>query len=100
MIDPKSYSKAKLKINFLEAIKLEKIDEVKPWKDLIILYSISFIVIYFSILCSYETSFLIYPFAAFFIAGRQGAFLQLVHEASHNRISKNKTKFRHISLHP
>lgn len=90
MLEPKIYSKAKLKIDFIEAIKLEKIEEIKPWKDLIILYSISFIVIYSFILCSYEISFLIYPFAAFFIAGRQGAFLQLVHEASHNRISKNK----------
>ena len=90
MLDPKSYSKAKLKIDFLEAIKLEKIDEFRPWKDLIILYFITYLVISFSILLSYEVSFLVYPFAAFLIAGRQGAFLQLVHEASHNRISKNK----------
>ena len=31
-----------------------------------------------------------YPFLIFIIAGRQGAFLQLVHEATHQLLSKNK----------
>ena len=34
MLDPKIYSKAKLKIDFLEAIKLEKIDEALRGKIL------------------------------------------------------------------
>lgn len=90
MLNPENYSKAKLNVDFSKVLKLEILDEIKPWKDLLILYLVTIFIVYCSIFLTNNASLLFYPFLIFFIAGRQGAILQLVHEASHNRISNNK----------
>lgn len=84
------YSAARFQLDPFVVRNLEKLDEKRPWFDLISLYVFTAIALKVSIYISYQFSFFFYPILAFLIAGRQGAFLQLIHEASHNLISKNK----------
>ena len=85
----KNYNRAKLNIDFLKVRQLEELKTLRPFFDLSILYVITFSLVFASVYIFKNFSYWIYPIAIFFIAGRQGAFLQLIHEASHNLINKN-----------
>ena len=85
-----TYSLRDLDIRKDQTIALEKLFDYKSWIDLIILYTSTIFIIFLTIICVNKVSVLLYPLLVFFIAGRVGAFVQLVHEASHNLISKNK----------
>ena len=88
-IDKRKYSRADLGINISQMRQLEELHSTKPWLDLLFLYFQTALFVFLAIkLTTYSLFF--YPIVIFFISGRQGAFLQLVHEASHNLISKNK----------
>jgi len=87
-IDKKTYTRSNLDIDIPRMRELEKLDNKRPWIDLALLYFQTIIFVYLSIKLT-QFSFLFYPLVIFFIAGRQGAFLQLIHDASHNLISKN-----------
>ena len=84
-----NYNKAKLNIDFLKVRQLEELKTLRPFVDLSILYVVTFSLVFSSVYIFNNFSYWIYPIVIFFIAGRQGAFLQLIHEASHKLISKN-----------
>jgi len=88
-MNPKEYSRTSLNFDVIEMRKLEKIDDLIPFKDLFILYFFTIFIVFLGIYLTLEISWLLYPLVIFFIAGRQGAFLQLIHEASHNLINQN-----------
>ena len=88
-LKPENYFRSGLNIDFQEMKDLEKLDEKKPWIDLIVLYVFTYFIVSISVYLTKNIFLFFYPFLIFFIAGRQGAFLQLIHEASHNLISKN-----------
>tara|TARA_B100001059_G_C17782705_1_gene555202 strand:- start:11 stop:1066 length:1056 start_codon:yes stop_codon:yes gene_type:complete len=69
---------------------LEILNNFRPFYDLFLIYFTTILLIYLSIRLSYEASFYFYIPLIFFIAGRQGALLQLIHEASHRLINSNK----------
>ena len=73
----------------LKIKELQELDKAKPFIDLIGIYISTFVLIYFSVIFSYKYSFLIFIPAIFLIAGRQGALLQLIHEASHRLINSD-----------
>tara|TARA_B100001175_G_C19512788_1_gene645047 strand:+ start:3799 stop:4842 length:1044 start_codon:yes stop_codon:yes gene_type:complete len=86
---PDKYFRSELQIDFKKMKDLEEINEKKPWIDLVVLYFFTYFVVSISVYLTKNISLIFYPFLIFFIAGRQGAFLQLIHEAAHNLISKN-----------
>mgnify|MGYP001161105035 FL=1 len=88
-IKPDKYFRSSLSLDFEKIKDLEALDEKKPWIDLFFLYIFTYVVVSISVYLTKNISLLFYPVLIFFIAGRQGAFLQLIHEASHNLISKN-----------
>lgn len=85
----KTYNRFKLDLDLAELKKLETLDEKKTVFGLLTLYITTAILIFLSIKLTYY-NYLFYIPCAFLIAGRQGAFVQLVHEASHYLVSKNK----------
>lgn len=84
-----NYFRSKLNLDPLKIRKLEELHAYRPWFDLGLLYLLTFLLIYYSIILIGYSKYLYLPLV-FFIAGRQGAILQLVHEASHSLINKNK----------
>ena len=82
------YNRFKLGLNLSELKALEILDEKKTFIALVILYLTTALLIFVSIKLTYY-NFLFYIPCIFLIAGRQGAFVQLVHEASHFLVSKN-----------
>ena len=88
-MNSENYNRAKLNIDFLKVRQLEELKTLRPFLDLSILYIVTFSLVFASVYIFKNFSYWIYPIAIVFIAGRQGAFLQLIHEASHNLISKN-----------
>jgi fatty acid desaturase len=88
-IKPSDYSRVKLNFPIQKMRDLETLNNYKPFIDLLLLYFSTFVLIFFGIKLVSEVSWLFYPLLVFFIAGRQGAFLQLVHEASHDLINTN-----------
>tara|TARA_Y100000996_G_scaffold404321_1_gene378305 strand:- start:434 stop:1444 length:1011 start_codon:yes stop_codon:yes gene_type:complete len=88
-IQKNNYSRSSLDIDTSAMRSLEKLDYKRPWLDLFFLYFQTIVVVYLSVKLTLY-SYYFYPLVIFFIAGRQGAFLQLIHEASHNLISNNK----------
>ena len=95
-IQKNNYSRSSLDIDTSAMRSLEKLDYKRPWLDLFFLYFQIIVVVYLSVKLTLY-SYYFYPLVIFFIAGRQGAFLQLIHEASHNLISNNI--FECISLY-
>lgn len=84
----KKYSKFELGLDSEKTKHLETLNEKKTYIAFIILVSITILIVFLSIqLTNYN--FIFYFPCIFIIAGRQGAFLQLVHEASHYLVSKN-----------
>ena len=83
-----SYSRFSLDLNIGELRTLEKLDENRNFYSLVILYSVTFFLVFLSIKLT-ELNYLFFIPFSFLIAGRQGAFLQLVHESSHWLISEN-----------
>ena len=82
------YNRFKLGLNLSELKALEILDEKKTFVALVILYLTIALLIFVSIKLTHY-NFLFYVPCIFLIAGRQGAFVQLVHEASHFLVSKN-----------
>ena len=82
------YNRFKLGLNLSELKALEILDEKKTFVALVILYLTTALLIFVSIKLTHY-NFLFYVPCIFLIAGRQGAFVQLVHEASHFLVSKN-----------
>ena len=82
------YNRFKLGLNLSELKALEILDEKKTFIALVILYLTTALLIFVSIKLTHY-NFLFYVPCIFLIAGRQGAFVQLVHEASHFLVSKN-----------
>ena len=87
-IDKKSYTRTDLDLDTEQVRKLEELNITRSWIDLLFLYFQVIILVFLSLKLT-QISYLFYPLLVFFIAGRQGAFLQLIHEASHKLISKN-----------
>ena len=83
-----TYNRFKLNLDLAELKKLEILDENKTIIGLITLYVTTAILIFVSVKLTYY-NYLFYIPCIFLIAGRQGAFVQLVHEASHFLVSKN-----------
>ena len=83
-----TYNRFKLNLDLAELKKLEILDENKTIIGLITLYITTAILIFVSVKLTYY-NYLFYVPCIFLIAGRQGAFVQLVHEASHFLVSKN-----------
>ena len=83
-----TYNRFKLGLNLSELKALEILDEKKTFIALAILYFTTALLIFVSIKLTYY-NFLFYIPCIFLIAGRQGALVQLVHEASHFLVSKN-----------
>lgn len=77
-----SYNRFSLNLNFDELRALEKLDNNRNFYSLAILYSVTFILVFLSIKLT-ELNYLFFIPLSFLIAGRQGAFLQLIHECSH-----------------
>lgn len=73
----------------LKISKLQELNNYKPFIDLFLIYITTLLLIYISIKLTYSYSYFLYIPAIFFIAGRQGALLQLIHEASHRLINSN-----------
>jgi len=76
----------------LDLARLKKLEELSPKKTifgLLTLYIITALVVFVSIKLT-SFNYLFYLPCIFLIAGRQGAFVQLVHEASHFLVSKNE----------
>ena len=88
-MNPKNYTRTILDIDVIEMRQLEKINSFIAFRDLFILYFFTIFIVSLGIYLTVEFSWFFYPLVIFFIAGRQGAFLQLIHEASHNLISEN-----------
>ena len=88
-MNPSDYSRAKLDVPIQRMRDLESLNNYKPFIDLLLLYFSTFLLVFFGIKLVSEITWFFYPLLVFFIAGRQGAFLQLVHEASHNLINTN-----------
>ena len=89
ILNPDKYSRSKLNLDPLKVRKLEELNPYRPWFDLGILYLVTFLLVHYSLVSTEYSKYFYFPLI-FFIAGRQGAILQLIHEASHNLINKNK----------
>ena len=83
-----NYSRFMLGLELQKLKALENLDEKKTIFSLIFLYFITAVIVFSSINLT-NFSYYFYIPCIFLIAGRQGAFVQLVHEASHFLISKN-----------
>lgn len=88
-MSPEIYHRARLNIDHLQIRDLEKLDEKKPILDLLVLYVFIFGAVGFSAFLVNNISIYFYPIVIFLIAGRQGALLQLTHEAAHGLLSQN-----------
>jgi|TARA_B110000259_G_C13965491_1_gene382479 fatty acid desaturase len=86
---PLEYNRKNIMSGIPNVRELENLNFTKPAFDLTIIYMQILVFVYFSILFTYELSIFFYIPGVFLIAGRQGALLQLIHEASHKLISKN-----------
>ena len=84
----KKYSKFELGLDLDKIQSLTILNEKKTYFAYIFLVAIFFIIIFVSINLT-KINYLFYLPCIFIIAGRQGAMVQLVHEASHHLISKN-----------
>ncbi len=84
----KKYSKFELGLDFDKIQGLTVLNEKKTYFAYIFLVVIFFIIIFVSINLT-KINYLFYLPCIFIIAGRQGAMVQLVHEASHHLVSKN-----------
>jgi fatty acid desaturase len=87
----KQYNRFIYNFDFDSLKKLEILNEKKNFYELLLLYFTTYIIVAVGIYLT-SISFFFYFITIFFIAGRQGAFLQLIHDASHNLISKNSKK--------
>ena len=85
----KTYSRFVLGLDLASLKELESIDEKKTIIGLISLYFITAAIVFVSIQLTSFSYFFYIP-CVFLIAGRQGAFVQLAHEASHFLVSKNE----------
>ena len=88
-MNSKNYNRSDLDLDLLKVRKLENLSNLRPWADVIILYLITIIIVFSSHFLTTQINYIFYPMVIFLIAGRQGALLQLVHEASHGLINKN-----------
>jgi fatty acid desaturase len=84
-----TYSRFILGLNLEKLKKLENLDPQKTIFGLLFLYIMTALLIFISIQLTSFHYFFYIP-CIFFIAGRQGGFVQLVHESSHFLVSKNK----------
>ena len=82
------YSKFELGIDLEKINNLTILSERKTYFSYLFLIISFFLIIFLSIEIT-KLSYLFYFPCIFIIAGRQGAMVQLVHEASHHLISKN-----------
>ncbi len=87
-----SYGKNDFLISPNDAKLLHFVDDSKFYKTIVYAWASIFLVIFLAKLSIYETNygFLVYPIFAFLIAGRMGVLLQLVHEAAHGLLVRNK----------
>jgi fatty acid desaturase len=85
----KIYSRFVLGLDLAKLKELEKINQNKTIFGLMFLYLMTAILIFFSIKLTNFNYFFYIP-CIFLIAGRQGGFVQLVHEASHFLVSKSE----------
>lgn len=83
-----NYSRFALNLDLAELKNLEKLKPYKTYLALIVLYLSTILLVYVSIKLT-EYSYLFYLPCIFLIAGRQGAFVQMTHEASHFLITKS-----------
>ena len=84
----KTYNRFQLGLDLAKLKELEKLDAKKTVIGLITLYITTAILVFCSIKLAYY-NYLFYIPCIFLIAGRQGALVQLVHEASHFLVSTN-----------
>jgi fatty acid desaturase len=83
------YNRFTLGLELNKLKELQNLNVKKTLFSLIFLYFITVIIVFSSIKLT-RFSYYFYIPCVFLIAGRQGAFVQLVHEASHFLVSKNK----------
>ena len=84
-----NYSRFELGLDLAKLKDLEILDEKKTIFGLLSLYFVTAMLIFISIKLT-NFNYLFYIPCVFLIAGRQGAFVQLIHEASHFLVSKNE----------
>jgi len=84
-----TYSRFVLGLDLAKLKELENLDPIKTIFGLISLYIITAVLVFASIQLTNINYFFYIP-CVFLIAGRQGGFIQLIHEASHFLVSKNK----------
>lgn len=85
-----NYSRFVLNLDLADLKELEQLKPYKTYLALFFLYLSTILLIYVSIMLT-KHNYLFYFPCIFLIAGRQGAFIQMTHEASHFLVTK-KTK--------